>query len=97
MDGLKTLLQSLGALPMFLLMFAILYFILIRPQIREQKDRESMIINLKKNDRVVTKGGMVGKIIEFQGKNNEYIVLDNDVGSKIKLLKSHIVSLINKA
>ena len=96
MDGLKAILQSLGALPMFLLMFVILYFVLIRPQMKEQKDRDSIITNLKKNDRVITRGGIVGKIVEFQGKNNEYAILDNDTGSKIKILKRYVVSLIEK-
>ena len=96
MDGLKAILQSLGALPLFLLMFVILYFVLIRPQIKEQKDKDSMITNLKKNDRVVTRGGIVGKIVEFQGKSNEYAILDNDTGSKIKILKRYVVSLIEK-
>ena len=96
MDGLKAILQSLGALPMFILMFAILYFVLIRPQIKEQKDKDSMIANLKKNDRVITRGGIVGKIIEFQGKNSEYAILDNDTGSKIKILKRYVISLIEK-
>lgn len=96
MDGLKAILQSLGALPMFILMFVILYFVLIRPQVKEQKDRDSMIGNLKKDDRVITRGGIVGKISEFQGKNGEYVVLDNDTGSKIKILRTYIVSLIEK-
>ena len=96
MDGLKAILQSLGALPMFLLMFIILYFVLIRPQMKEQKDKDSMITNLKKDDRVITRGGIVGKILEFQGKNNEYAILDNDTGSKIKILKRYVVSLIEK-
>tara|TARA_Y100000588_G_scaffold382068_1_gene468843 strand:+ start:1094 stop:1387 length:294 start_codon:yes stop_codon:yes gene_type:complete len=96
MDGLKAILQSLGALPMFILMFIILYFVLIRPQIKEQKDRDGMISNLKKDDRVITRGGIVGKIVEFQGKNDEYAILDNDTGSKIKILKRYVVSLIEK-
>ena len=96
MDGLKAILQSLGALPMFILMFIILYFVLIRPQIKEQKDRDRMISNLKKDDRVITRGGIVGKIVEFQGKNDEYAILDNDTGSKIKILKRYVVSLIEK-
>ena len=96
MDGLKAILQSLGALPMFLLMFIILYFVLIRPQMKEQKNKDSMLANLKKDDRVITRGGIVGKILEFQGKNNEYAILDNDTGSKIKILKRYVISLIEK-
>ena len=90
------MLTSLGALPMFLLMFLVLYFVLIRPQIKEQKEKQSMIDNLKKDNRVVTRGGMVGKIIDFQGKENQYVIIDNEAGSKIKLLRCSIVSLFDK-
>ena len=89
-------LQSLGALPMFLLMFVILYFVLIRPQIKEQKEKESMLANLKKDDRVITRGGLIGKILEFQGKNNEYAIIDNDAGSKLKILKQYVTSIVEK-
>ena len=83
-------------IPMFILMFAILYFVLIRPQVKEQKDRENMLSKLSKNDTVVTRGGLVGKIVEFQGKSQEYIILDNYTGTKIKILRSSIVEKILK-
>ncbi len=89
------ILQSLGPLPMFILMFFILYFVLIRPQVKEQKNKQLMLENLSKNDRVLTRGGLVGKIQDFQGKNKQYIILDNETGSKIKMLKSHISSIID--
>ena len=93
---MENMLTSLGALPMFLLMFVVLYFVLIRPQIKEQKEKKIMIENLKKDNRVITRGGMVGKIIDFQGKDNQYVIIDNEAGSKLKLLKSSIVSLFEK-
>tara|TARA_Y100001970_G_C13607430_1_gene543209 strand:+ start:235 stop:522 length:288 start_codon:yes stop_codon:yes gene_type:complete len=88
------ILQSLGALPMFLLMFLILYFVLIRPQIKEQKEKQSMLKQLSKNDRIITRGGIVGKIQDFQGKNNEYVIIDNESGSKIKISRNYISSVI---
>ena len=93
---MENMLTSLGALPMFLLMFLVLYFVLIRPQIKEQKEKQAMINDLKKENRVITRGGMVGKIIDFQGKENQYVIIDNEAGSKIKLLRSSIVSLFDK-
>ena len=93
---MENILTSLGALPMFLLMFVVLYFVLIRPQIKEQKGKQLMIENLKKDNRVITRGGMVGKIIDFQGKDNQYVIIDNEAGSKLKLLKNSIVSLFEK-
>ena len=88
------ILQSIGALPMYFLMFFILYFIMVRPQVKEQKEKQSMLENLSKNDRIVTKGGILGKIQDFQGKNNEYVIIDNETGSKIKVLKSYISAVI---
>ncbi|MAM98634.1 MAG: preprotein translocase subunit YajC [Candidatus Marinimicrobia bacterium] len=93
---MENILASLGALPMFLLMFLVLYFLLIRPQVKEQKEREALISNLKKNDRVVTSSGIVGKVIEFQGKDNRYIIIDNENGSKIKLVKSSVSNLLER-
>ena len=93
---MENILTSLGALPMFLLMFVVLYFVLIRPQIKEQKEKKLMVENLKKDNRVITRGGMVGKIIDFQGKDNQYVIIDTEAGSKLKLLKSSIVSLFEK-
>ena len=93
---MESFLQSLGVLPMFIIMFAILYFMLIRPQLKEQKAKDNMISNLKKNDRVITKGGLIGKIIEFQGKNEQYVVIDNENGTKLKLLRNSISSQIEK-
>ena len=93
---MENILASLGAFPMFLLMFLVLYLLLIRPQIKEQKAKDLMIENLKKDSRIVTRGGIVVKIIEFQGKDNKYIIIDNENGSKIKILKSAVSSLIEK-
>jgi preprotein translocase subunit YajC len=47
---------------MMLVMFAIFYFILIRPQVKKQKEHASMLGKLGKGDEVITRGGMIGKI-----------------------------------
>ena len=47
---------------MMLVMFGIFYFILIRPQVKKQKDHQSMLNKLGKGDEVVTRGGIIGKI-----------------------------------
>lgn len=45
-----------------LVMFAIFYFILIRPQVRKQKEQQAMLQRLGKGDEVITRGGLIGKI-----------------------------------
>lgn len=47
---------------MMLVMFAIFYFILIRPQVKRQKETQAMLAKLGKGDEVVTRGGLIGKI-----------------------------------
>jgi preprotein translocase subunit YajC len=47
---------------MMLVMFAIFYFILIRPQMKKQKEHQAMLSRLGKGDEVITRGGVIGKI-----------------------------------
>ena len=61
--------------------FAIFYFIVIRPQNKQRAEHQEKLNNVKKGDKVVTAGGLRGTIKEFQGKDQEIIILD--VGSKM--------------
>ncbi len=47
---------------MMLVMFGIFYFILIRPQVKRQKEQQAMLGKLGKGDEVITRGGIIGKI-----------------------------------
>ncbi|HOW87391.1 MAG TPA: preprotein translocase subunit YajC [Candidatus Omnitrophota bacterium] len=74
-----------------ILMFVIFYFLLIRPQQKKQKELQVMISNLKKGDKVVTTGGIIGTISSIQEK---YIVLSvGDSDSKIEVLKGAIAGM----
>src|SRR5919112_1917561 len=55
-----------GPLFMYAAIFAIFYFILIRPQQRQRKQHELTIQNLKKGDRVVTSGGVIGDVVHIK-------------------------------
>jgi preprotein translocase subunit YajC len=55
-----------GPLFMYAAIFAIFYFILIRPQQRQRKQHEATIQNLKKGDEVVTAGGIVGEVLHIK-------------------------------
>jgi preprotein translocase subunit YajC len=55
-----------GPLFMYAAIFAIFYFILIRPQQRQRKQHELTIQNLKKGDRVVTAGGVIGDVVHIK-------------------------------
>ena len=54
---------------MMLVMFAIFYFILIRPQVRKQKEHQAMLGKLGTGDEVITRGGLIGKITGVSADN----------------------------
>lgn len=69
------------------LMFVVFYFLLIRPQQKKQKEHQAMLSNLKVGDRVVTQGGMLGKITGF---SDHFAVLEIQEKVRIKVLRSAI-------
>tara|TARA_Y100001970_G_scaffold122493_2_gene151856 strand:+ start:26328 stop:26636 length:309 start_codon:yes stop_codon:yes gene_type:complete len=89
------ILKTLGPLPIYLLIFAIIYFIMIRPQAKQQKEHSMMLENLKKGDKVVTKGGITGTIASIKGKKKEIVEINSN-NMKIDVLKSYIASIYNK-
>jgi preprotein translocase subunit YajC len=54
--------QAMSPIVMMLVMFGIFYFILIRPQVRKQREHQAMLGKLGKGDEVITRGGVIGKI-----------------------------------
>lgn len=80
-----------------LVMFAILfYFIMIRPQQREQKERQQRLDALKKNDKVVSIGGIVGTIVDFSG-DGKRVTLKVDDTTRIKFTRSSIQGLYDES
>lgn len=80
----------LAFLPM-ILMFAIIYFLLIRPQMTRQKKQRQLIEGLKKGDQVLTRGGIYGRIEAFKGKNDSRVLLDVGKGAKLTVARSYII------
>lgn len=74
-------------------LFAVFYFLLIRPQKKQQKEHKAMIANLKKNDQVTTSGGIHGTIVAVKDKT---FTLRIDEGTKIEVDKNAVSYLKNK-
>jgi preprotein translocase subunit YajC len=72
-------------------MIAIYWFLLIRPQMRQQKAHREKIGGLKKGDQVVTAGGLVGKVLKV---DEHYVDLELGQGVKVKAVKSTIGDII---
>jgi len=81
---------------LFGIMFLLLYFIMIRPQKKKEQERLRMLDNLKKNDRVLTSGGIYGIITGI--KDNEVTLkIDEDNNVKIRLSRSAIIGVEKSA
>ena len=82
----------MNLLPMVAI-FLVFYFLLIRPQMKNQKETQSMISTLKKGDKVIAAGGIIGKIIKIE---DDIISLEVDTNSKIQVIKSSVADCLNK-
>ncbi|WP_422081242.1 preprotein translocase subunit YajC [Ulvibacterium sp.] len=74
-------------LPMILI-FVVAYFFMIRPQMKRQKDEKRFAAELKKGDRVITKSGMYGKVVDLNDK--DYSCVLETMAGKIKFDRSAI-------
>ncbi len=67
---------------MMLVMFGIFYFILIRPQVRKQKEHQALLSKLGKGDEVITRGGIIGKIT---GVSDDNLLLTLELQEKVRV------------
>ena len=79
----------------FILILAIMYFLMIRPQAKRQKEKQA-IKALKKGDKVVTIGGIHGSVSGFKGKDGNTILLQVDSNAKITINRSSVSSLASQ-
>ncbi|AMQ55050.1 preprotein translocase subunit YajC [Algoriphagus sanaruensis] len=79
--------QNFGPLILMGSLFIIMYFFMIRPQQKKQKETKKFIEEIKKGDDVVTIGGLHGKVAAVEG---DVVFLEIDKGVKVKLEKSAI-------
>lgn len=77
----------------FGLVFAIFYFLIIRPQNKRQKETKQMLANLKKGDRAVTIGGIRGTVFSVK---DDLVVLKVDDSTKIQFSKSAVSSILDQ-
>ena len=86
-------------LPLILQMvviFGIFYFIIIRPQNKKRDTFQKKLDNIKKGDKVITAGGLKGTVKDFQGKDNEIVILDVGSDTKVNCVRNYIVNVEGK-
>lgn len=85
--------SSLGSMLPLLLMFVVLYFIMIRPQMKKQKEHRAMIEALAKGDEIATAGGLLGKVTKL-GEGSLSVEIAN--GVEIQLQRHAVVQVLPK-
>ncbi len=84
--GLEGLILPIGLIIM-------LYFLMIRPQMKKQKEHKKLVEALAKGDEVQTQGGMMGKIMDI---NDDFITLEISEGVEAKFLRDSIGAVLPK-
>ena len=77
-----------------ILIFVIFYFFLIRPQQKKAKEHKAMVAALKRGDKVVTSGGMVGTVERILGEDKIDLLISENV--TVQVVQSTIQSVLNK-
>lgn len=85
--------SSLMSFLPIILMFVVLYFLMIRPQMKRQKEQKSMMDALGKGDEVVTAGGMLGKVTKV---TDAYVTLEIANGTEVVVQKAAVSTLLPK-
>jgi preprotein translocase subunit YajC len=85
--------SSLMSMLPLVLMFVVLYFVMIRPQMKRQKEHRTMIEALSKGDEVATAGGMLGKVTKV---GDVYIGVEIANGIEVQVQRSAVVQILPK-
>ena len=83
-----------GMLVPMVLVFAIMYFLMIRPQQKKMKEHQAMLEALRRGDQVVTAGGLIGKVVKV--KDDTEVELELSEGVKVRVVKSTIAQVMSK-
>ena len=85
--------STLTSMLPLLLMFVVLYFVMIRPQMKKQKEHRAMIDALAKGDEVVTAGGLIGRVSKL---GDGFIGLELAAGVEVQMQRASVVQVLPK-
>ena len=84
---------SIGGMLPILLMFVVLYFVMIRPQMKRQKEHKAMIDALAKGDEVVIAGGVLGKVSKM---GDSYLHVEVAPGVELQVQRASVIQVLPK-
>src|SRR5437867_7232444 len=93
---------GLGPLPMMLVIMVLGFFFLLMPMRRKQKEQAQLLTGLKRNDKVITSGGLIGVVVDVRDKKDDDIKedevvlrVDESSNTRMRVLKSSIVRVFS--
>jgi preprotein translocase subunit YajC len=86
--------EQFGQFIPLLLIFGIMYFLLIRPQQKKMKDHQAMVTGLRRGDKVVTAGGVFGKVVKVHDEGEIEVEIAD--GVKVRMVQSTIAQVVSK-
>ncbi|WP_298292510.1 preprotein translocase subunit YajC [uncultured Litoreibacter sp.] len=87
---------AFGSFVPLILIFAIMYFLLIRPQQKKVKEHAAMVEAVRKGDQIVTQGGIVAKVSKVMAEGSNEVEVEIASGVKVRIIKSTIAQVMNK-
>ena len=82
-----------GFVPLILI-FAIMYFLMIRPQQKKLKEHKAMVAAVRRGDQIVTQGGLIGKVSRV--KDGDEVEVEIAEGVRVRIVKSTIATVLSK-
>ena len=92
-EGATSMFGQFGQMLPLVLMFVVLYFVMIRPQMKRQKEHKAMIAAVGKGDEIVTSGGLLGKITKV---SESFLTLEVASGVELQVQRSAVVQVLPK-
>ena len=86
--------EQFGQFIPLLLIFGIMYFLLIRPQQKKMKEHQAMVNGMRRGDKVVTAGGMFGKVVKVHEEGEVEVEIAD--GVKVRMVQSTIAQVVSK-
>ncbi len=77
----------------FAILLAVMYFLTIRPQKKREMERKALLANLKKNDRVLTTGGIIGTVMEVR-ERDVILKVDDKTNTRIRFARAAVIDLL---
>ena len=79
-----------------ILIFAIMYFLIIRPQQKKIKEHQAMVAALRRGDQIVTQGGIMGKVVKVGAEGENKIEVEIAKGITVNIVQSTVQQVLSK-